>query len=76
MVPCDQYCHECKFMTTISMEDGQGLFAQTIAGMSYLSLLLDLWIEMTTNKGSRMKAGGRKVLRNEMNAQCELCEWG
>ena len=34
-----------------------GLFAQSMIGKPYPCLPLDLWIEMTMNKGSKMKAG-------------------
>lgn len=42
-----------------------GLFAQSMTGRAYSCLPLDLWIEMTMNKGSKMKAGWLKILRNE-----------
>jgi len=42
-----------------------GLFAQSMTGRPYSCLPLDLWIEMTMNKGSKMKAGWLKILRNE-----------
>ena len=37
-----------------------GLFSQSMTGKSYSSIPLDLWIEMTMNKGSKMKAGWKK----------------
>eukprot|EP00112_Aurelia_sp_Birch-Aquarium-sp1_P005737 Seg165.6 transcript_id=Seg165.6/GoldUCD/mRNA.D3Y31 product="hypothetical protein" protein_id=Seg165.6/GoldUCD/D3Y31 len=43
----------------------QGLFAQSMTGKPYSCLPLDLWIEMTMNKGSKMKAGWKKILKNE-----------
>ena len=42
-----------------------GLFAQSMKGKPYSCLLLDLWIEMTINKGSKMKAGFLRILKNE-----------
>ena len=42
-----------------------GLFAQSMTGKPYSCLPLDLWIEMTMNKGSRMKAGWLWILKNE-----------
>lgn len=41
------------------------LFAQSMTGRAYSCLPLDLWINMTMNKGSKMKAGWLKILRNE-----------
>eukprot|EP00794_Sanderia_malayensis_P000931 gene931-241_t len=43
----------------------QGLFAQSMTGKPYSCLPLDLWIEMTMNKGSKMKAGWKRILQNE-----------
>ena len=42
-----------------------GLFAQPMTGKPYSCLPQDLWIEMTMNKGSKMAAGWRKILKNE-----------
>ena len=42
-----------------------GLFAQSMMGKPYPCLPLDLWIEMTMNKGSKMKAGWLRILKNE-----------
>ena len=42
-----------------------GLFAQSMTGKPYSCLPLDLWIEMMMNKGSKMKAGWLRILRNE-----------
>lgn len=42
-----------------------GLFAQSMTGKPYSCLPLDLWIEMTMNKGSKMKAGWKRILKNE-----------
>ena len=41
---------------------GEGVFAQSMTGKPYSCLPLDLWIEMTMNKGSKMKAGWLKIL--------------
>ena len=35
----------------------KGLFAQSLTGNPYSCLPLDMWIEMTVNKGSKIKAG-------------------
>ena len=40
-------------------------FAQSITGNPYSSIPWDLWIEMTMNKGSKLKAGWLSILRNE-----------
>ena len=41
------------------------LFAQSMMGKPYSCLPLDLWIEMTMNKGSKMKAGWLRILKNK-----------
>lgn len=43
----------------------EGLFSQSMTGKPYSCLPLDLWIEMTMNKGSKMKAGWKRILKNE-----------
>ncbi|KAG1664228.1 hypothetical protein GQR58_019910 [Nymphon striatum] len=43
----------------------EGLFAQSMTGKPYSCLPLDMWIEMTMNKGSKLKAGWLKILKNE-----------
>ena len=40
-------------------------FSHSITGKPYSSLPTDLWIEMTMNKGSKMKAGWQIILGNE-----------
>ena len=40
-------------------------FAQFMTGKPYSSIPCDMWIEMTMNKGSKMKAGWLSILRNE-----------
>ena len=40
-------------------------FALSMTGNPYSSIPWDLWIEMTMNKGSKMKAGWLSILRNE-----------
>ncbi len=40
-------------------------FSQSMTGNPYSSIPWDLWIEMTMNKGSKMKAGWLSILRNE-----------
>ena len=41
------------------------LFSQSITGKPYSCLPLDLWIEMTMNRGFKMKAGWMHILKNE-----------
>eukprot|EP00112_Aurelia_sp_Birch-Aquarium-sp1_P018096 Seg4270.2 transcript_id=Seg4270.2/GoldUCD/mRNA.D3Y31 product="hypothetical protein" protein_id=Seg4270.2/GoldUCD/D3Y31 len=43
----------------------EGLFAHSMSGKPYTCLPLDLWIEMTMNKGSKLKAGWKNILKNE-----------
>ena len=56
-------------MSSLTEEQEQymrdGLFAQSMTGKPYSCLPLDLWIEMTMNKGSKMKAGWKRILKNE-----------
>lgn len=40
-------------------------FSQSITGKSYSSIPWYMWIEMTMNKGSKLKAGWLSILRNE-----------
>ena len=40
-------------------------FAQSMTGKLYSSIPWDMWIEMTMNKCSKMKAGWLSILRNE-----------
>ena len=39
-------------------------FAQSMTGKQYSAQALDLWIECTMNKGSKMKAGWLSILKN------------
>ena len=41
------------------------IFAHSITGKPYSSLLTDLWIEKSINNGSKMKAGWQQILGNE-----------
>ena len=41
------------------------MFAQSITGKPYSCVALDIWIESTMNKGSKMKAGWMAILNNE-----------
>ena len=55
-------------LSTLPAEQVQFLrsnFAQSMTGNPYSSIPWDLWIEMTMNKGSKMKAGWLSILRNE-----------
>lgn len=40
-------------------------FAQCMIGKPFSSLALALWIECTMNKGTKMKAGWKAILKNE-----------
>ena len=42
-----------------------GMFAQSMTGNPYSCVALDIWIESTMNKGSKMKAGWLAILNNE-----------
>ena len=42
-----------------------GLFAASISGQSFCALPHDQWIEMTMNKGSKMKGGWIGITQNE-----------
>ena len=42
------------------------IFSQSLTGNSYSSQPPDLWIECTMNKGSKMKAGWKRLLKNEI----------
>jgi hypothetical protein len=46
------------------MEDG--MFAQSMTGNPYSCVALDIWIESTMNKGSKLKSGWLAILNNEM----------
>ena len=43
----------------------EGLFAQSMTGNPYSCLPLDLWIKMPMNIGSKMKAGWKRILKDE-----------
>ena len=43
----------------------QGLFAASITSLPFSSILYDQWIEMTMNKGSKMKGGWIGFTKNE-----------
>ena len=43
----------------------QGLFSTSMTGKPYSCEPLDLWIEMTMNKGSKMNLGWVNILKNE-----------
>ena len=42
-----------------------GIFAQSMTGKPYSCLALDIWIETTMNKGSKLKSGWIAILKNE-----------
>ena len=43
----------------------EGLFAQSMTGKLHSCLPLDLWIKMTMNIGSKIKAGWKRILQDE-----------
>ena len=43
----------------------RGMFAQSITGNPYSGVALQIWIESTMNKGSKLKNGRRAILNNE-----------
>ena len=42
-----------------------GMFAQSMTGKPYSCVALDIWIESTMNKGSKLKSGWLAILNNE-----------
>jgi len=42
-----------------------GMFAQSMTGNPYSCVALDIWIESTMNKGSKLKSGWLAILNNE-----------
>ena len=42
------------------------IFSQSLTGNPYSSQPPDIWIECTMNKGSKMKAGWKRLLKNEI----------
>ena len=44
---------------------GSGLFAQSMTGKPYSCVTLNIWIESTMNKGSKLKSGWVAILNNE-----------
>ena len=48
---------------TAFMKDG--MFAQSMTGNPYSCVALDIWIESTMNKGSKLKSGWLAILNNE-----------
>ena len=47
-------------------------FSQSITGDAYSSIPWDMWIEMTMNKGSKLKAGWLSILRNEKQLMTDI----
>jgi hypothetical protein len=47
-------------------------FAQSITGNAYSSIPWDMWIEMTMNKGSKLKAGWLSIVRNENQLMTDI----
>jgi len=44
------------------------MFAQSITGNPYSCVALDVWLESTMNKGSKLKSGWLAILNNEKNS--------
>ena len=42
------------------------IFSQSLTGNAYSSLSPDLWIECTMSKDSKLKAGWKRLLKNEI----------
>ena len=42
-----------------------GMFAQSLTGNPYSCVALQIWIESTMNKGSKLKNGWKAILNNE-----------
>lgn len=42
-----------------------GMFAQSMTGKPYSCVALDIWMESTINKGSKLKSGWLAILKNE-----------
>ena len=56
-------------LTPLNTEEKQFFssnFAQSMTGKPYSSIPWNMWIAMPLNKGSKMKAGWKSILRNEM----------
>lgn len=47
-------------------------FSQSITGNAYSSIPWDMWIEITMNKGSKLKAGWLSILRNEKQLMTDI----
>ena len=43
----------------------QDIFAQSMTENPYSALPPDMWIEMTMNKGSKLKSGWKRLLKSE-----------
>ena len=56
-------------MSSLSKEHCQlikEIFFRSLTGNAYSSLVPDLWIECTINKGSKLKEGWKNLLKNEI----------
>ena len=62
-------------MPSLSQEHCQlikEIFSQSLIGKVYSSLPPDLWIECTMNKGSKLKAGWKRLLKNEIGIHLHM----
>ena len=56
-------------MSSLSQEHCQlikEIFSQSLTGNAYSSFPLERWIEYTMNKSSKLKAGWKRLLKNEI----------
>ena len=51
----------------------KGMFAQSMTGNPYSCVALQIWIESTMNKGSKLKNGWRAILNNEKQIASNVC---
>ena len=48
------------------------IFAQSLTGNSYSAIALDMWIEMTMNKSSKLMSGWKYLLSNEQGLMVHI----
>ena len=51
----------------------KGMFAQSMTGNPYSCVALQIWIESTMNKGSKLKNGWRAILNNKKQIASNVC---
>ena len=50
----------------------RGMFAQSVTGNPYSCVALQIWIESTMNKGSKLKNGWKAILNNEKQVMSDV----